>query len=76
MTNKETKRPYTKDWAFCIWICKEKGVVALPCSAFYSEQHAHIGYNLVRIAFCKMEETLTEAGIRLGSTLSLKNENT
>ena len=34
--NSEGER-YTKDWEFCMWLCKEKGVVALPCSAFYSE---------------------------------------
>jgi len=32
-------RNYTKDWAFCMWLCKEKRVVALPCSAFYPEEH-------------------------------------
>ncbi|KAL4510636.1 hypothetical protein ABPG72_004790 [Tetrahymena utriculariae] len=74
-TNPESNRPYTKDWAFCLWLCKEKGVVALPCSAFYSKQYAHIGQNLVRIAFCKTEETLIEAGKRMGSILHKTNTN-
>jgi hypothetical protein len=30
----ETKK-YTKDYAFSLWLLKEKGVTAIPCSAFY-----------------------------------------
>jgi kynurenine aminotransferase len=32
---------------------------------FYSDEHAHIGANYLRIAFCKETDFLEEAGERL-----------
>jgi len=55
----------TRDWAFCRFLAIECGVVALPCSAFFSEKNKATGKNLVRFAFCKTSPTLQEAAKRL-----------
>ncbi|CEM21121.1 unnamed protein product [Vitrella brassicaformis CCMP3155] len=55
----------TRDWAFCRWLAKEIGVVAIPASAFYSMENRHRGENLVRLAFCKTDDVLDEAARRL-----------
>ncbi|EME31672.1 kynurenine aminotransferase [Galdieria sulphuraria] len=36
------------DYNFCRWQAVEKGVTAIPCSAFYSRQHQHLGSRYVR----------------------------
>ena len=41
------------------------GVVSIPPSDFYSDEHKHIGANYLRLAFCKDVETLKAAGERL-----------
>jgi N-succinyldiaminopimelate aminotransferase len=53
------------DVAFCRWLTTEAGVAAIPPTAFYSEEHKHLGRDWVRFAFCKRRETLEEAGERL-----------
>ncbi|CAM9351098.1 unnamed protein product [Discosporangium mesarthrocarpum] len=52
-----------KDWAFCRWMAKEHGLVAIPTSAFFSAEsrEAGIGDGLVRFCFCKTDETLSKA---------------
>lgn len=57
--------PRTKDYAFCIQLAHENGVVAIPCSPFYSKEDAHLGERYIRFAFCKDEEMIREAGKRL-----------
>ncbi|MEW6279727.1 MAG: aminotransferase class I/II-fold pyridoxal phosphate-dependent enzyme [Candidatus Eremiobacterota bacterium] len=58
-------RPVTRDddLAFCERLTRERGVAAIPCSAFYHDrqQVSH----LVRFAFCKNLATLEEARRRL-----------
>jgi N-succinyldiaminopimelate aminotransferase len=53
------------DVAFCRWLTTEVGVAAIPPTAFYSEEHKHLGRDWVRFAFCKRRETLEAAGERL-----------
>ncbi|KAL4506698.1 hypothetical protein ABPG72_000269 [Tetrahymena utriculariae] len=65
--DEKTGEKYTKDYAFSIWLCKEKGVTAIPCSVFYPPEYQYLGQNLVRFAFCKTEDTILEAGKRLNN---------
>jgi len=51
--------------AFCRELPHRVGVVAVPMSAFYLPQHAELGRDLVRFAFCKRPEVLAEAVRRL-----------
>ncbi|MCO7221113.1 pyridoxal phosphate-dependent aminotransferase [Klenkia sp. PcliD-1-E] len=51
--------------AFCRELPHRVGVVAVPMSAFYLPQHAELGRDLVRFAFCKRPEVLAEAVARL-----------
>ncbi|SDG86590.1 pyridoxal phosphate-dependent aminotransferase [Klenkia brasiliensis] len=51
--------------AFCRELPHRVGVVAVPMSAFYLAQHAELGRDLVRFAFCKRPEVLAEAVRRL-----------
>jgi len=50
--------------AFCRDLPYSAGVVAIPTSVFYD--HASAGKSLVRFAFCKRPEVLTQAVARLG----------
>ncbi len=51
------------DVEFCRMLTEKAGVAAIPCSVFWDNRRA--GRDLVRFCFCKKEETLNEAGIRL-----------
>jgi len=51
----------TRDWAFCRYLAKEEGVVAIPSAPFFSAKNRYMGSNYVRFAFCKKEETLEQA---------------
>ena len=55
----------TRDWAFCRWIAKEAGVIAIPASPFFSAPNKHLARDLVRFAFCKSDATILEACERL-----------
>ena len=55
----------TKDYAFCTQLAYEEGVVAIPCSAFYSKEDVHLGEKYVRFAFCKDESMIKDAGKRI-----------
>ncbi len=56
-----TSLGFEDDLAFCRALPEKAGVAAIPCSAFWSNRnHAH---HLVRLCFCKKDETLEE-GIR------------
>lgn len=50
------------DWAFCRWLAREHGVVAIPTSPFFTDRPAR---PLVRFAFCKSDEVLERAAERL-----------
>jgi N-succinyldiaminopimelate aminotransferase len=50
---------------FCHRLAHEAGVVAIPNVAFYTPQNAHRGRHLVRFAFCKQENVITQAAQRL-----------
>lgn len=51
--------------SFCRSIPSRCGVVAIPAQVLYHPGHAHEGGRFVRMAFCKSEETITEAARRL-----------
>jgi len=54
----------TDGWAFCRRLVAEVKVAAIPTEVFYDDKE--IGRRLVRFAFCKRPEVLTEALARLG----------
>ncbi|TYI39333.1 hypothetical protein ES332_A02G091300v1 [Gossypium tomentosum] len=58
------------DIAFCEYLIKEVGVVAIPTSVFYLNPED--GKNLVRFTFCKDEETLRSAVERMKEKLKKK----
>ncbi|CAI9778102.1 unnamed protein product [Fraxinus pennsylvanica] len=58
------------DVAFCEYLIKEVGVVAIPTSVFYLNPEE--GKNLVRFTFCKDEETLKSAVDRMKKKLLKK----
>jgi methionine transaminase len=51
------------DYDFCYWMAKEIGVVAVPLSPFYETPTQD---KIIRICFAKFDETLVEAGERMG----------
>ncbi|XP_027330163.1 uncharacterized protein LOC113846281 [Abrus precatorius] len=55
------------DVAFCEYLVKEVGVVAIPTSVFYLNPED--GKNLVRFTFCKDEETIRSAVERMKKKL-------
>jgi N-succinyldiaminopimelate aminotransferase len=55
---------YDDDVAFCMMLPVEVGVVAIPCSSFFDDKRR--GRHLVRFAFCKSEDDITEGLQRLG----------
>ena len=52
------------DVAFCRWLVSEVGVAAIPVSAFYDEGGPT---DVIRLCFCKRQETLDLALERLGA---------
>jgi len=54
---------FADDLAFTKYLVSEIGVAAVPGSSFYRDPRD--GAQQVRFAFCKRDETLDEAGIRL-----------
>lgn len=57
----------TPDWAACRYLAKEHGVLMIPSSPFFSPANKHVGASLVRIAFCKRQETLRKASACLAA---------
>ncbi|NXM66931.1 KAT1 transaminase, partial [Serilophus lunatus] len=51
--------PY--DYRFAKWMIKNKGLAAIPLSAFYSEAHKSNYSNFIRFCFAKEEATLKAA---------------
>ncbi|CAL9099658.1 unnamed protein product [Musa acuminata var. zebrina] len=58
---------YENDVAFCEYLIREVGVVAIPTSVFYLDPEE--GKNLVRFTFCKDEDTLRAAVKRMKERL-------
>ncbi|KAI3964833.1 hypothetical protein MKW92_013628 [Papaver armeniacum] len=58
---------FENDVAFCEYLIKEVGVVAIPTSVFYLNPED--GKNLVRFTFCKDEDTLRAAVERMKAKL-------
>lgn len=56
----EEKDPY-KDYQFTKKFAKEVGVLAIPPSAFYSQQHKSLGENYARFCFIKVSNNKHEA---------------
>ena len=54
---------YADATAFCLMLPGKAGVVAIPCSSFYADPRD--GRHLVRFAFCKSEQDITEGVRRL-----------
>ena len=54
-----------RDIAVSKWLTSEVGVTAIPPSPFYSEPHKYLTDNLARFTFCKTDELLDEAVLRL-----------
>ncbi|MND04847.1 putative N-succinyldiaminopimelate aminotransferase DapC [compost metagenome] len=54
---------HTDGLAFCRALPEQRGVAAVPDSVFYEDPER--GAHLVRFAFCKRTEVLTEAVRRL-----------
>ncbi|GAC1434013.1 MAG: pyridoxal phosphate-dependent aminotransferase [Ktedonobacteraceae bacterium] len=50
---------------FTQYLIKEVGVACIPPDTFYSREHAHIGKNYVRFAFCKSDALLQQTHTRL-----------
>lgn len=50
-----------KDSKFVKYLIKEKGLATIPTTAFYSDQHRHLGENFIRFCFFKNETTLEKA---------------
>ncbi len=46
-------------------LIQEVGVACIPPESFYGQEHAYIGENYVRFAFCKSDAMLQEVGTRL-----------
>ncbi|XP_031778990.1 kynurenine--oxoglutarate transaminase 3 isoform X2 [Nasonia vitripennis] len=57
--NEETDK--YKDYRFTKWMTKNVGVQGIPPSAFYSEEHKHLGEDNVRYCFIKKDENLKKA---------------
>ncbi|KAG8463765.1 hypothetical protein KFE25_004038 [Diacronema lutheri] len=56
-----------RDWALCRYLAIEHGVLLIPASPFFSREEHERGAALVRVAFCKTDETLERAAERLGT---------
>jgi N-succinyldiaminopimelate aminotransferase len=50
---------------FTHFLIKEIGVACIPPETLYSREHAHIGHDYVRFAFCKGDEMLQQVRERL-----------
>ncbi|XP_054005589.1 kynurenine aminotransferase [Hylaeus anthracinus] len=50
-----------KDYRFTKWMTKNVGLQGIPPSAFYSDEHKHLGEDFVRYCFIKKDENLKKA---------------
>lgn len=69
------QKDHRHDFNVCRYLTSVVGVAALPMSAFYSEENAHIGQKYARFAFCKTEAVLEAARLKLLNVKNVKCEN-
>jgi kynurenine---oxoglutarate transaminase / cysteine-S-conjugate beta-lyase / glutamine---phenylpyruvate transaminase len=50
-----------KDSKFVKYLIREKGLATIPVTAFYTNEHKHLGENYIRFCFFKDENTLQKA---------------
>jgi N-succinyldiaminopimelate aminotransferase len=55
------------DLEFARYLTSEVGVACIPPTFFYSTQHAHMASTQARFSFCKSDDMLREAGVRLAA---------
>ncbi|PFX30386.1 kynurenine--oxoglutarate transaminase 3-like isoform X2 [Stylophora pistillata] len=53
------------DYKFVRWLTKEKGIAAIPPSAFYSPEHKYMGAKYIRFCFIKEDSTLENGAKKL-----------
>jgi kynurenine--oxoglutarate transaminase/cysteine-S-conjugate beta-lyase/glutamine--phenylpyruvate transaminase len=53
----------SKDYKFVKWLTREKKLAGIPPTAFYSEEHKHLGENYIRFCFIKEDSTLEKAEV-------------
>ncbi len=58
-----------RDFSVCRWFTSQVGVAAIPPSPFYSPDHQYLTDNLARFCFCKTDDMLDEAALRLHKAL-------
>lgn len=51
-----------RDFKFVRWMTTKLKLAAIPPSAFYHQEHKHLGENYVRFCFIKKDETIEAAG--------------
>ncbi|XP_066922887.1 kynurenine--oxoglutarate transaminase 3-like [Clytia hemisphaerica] len=68
----ESKDVY--DQRFCEWLVKEKGIAAIPISAFFSKNHKEEFQRFVRFCFIKGDSTMQQAAEKLRQ-LNIKNSD-
>lgn len=54
-----------RDVSVCRWLTREIGVAAIPPSHFYQPEHQYLTDNLIRFCFCKTDEMLDAAAVKL-----------
>jgi kynurenine--oxoglutarate transaminase/cysteine-S-conjugate beta-lyase/glutamine--phenylpyruvate transaminase len=64
-----TQSDYPYDWKYCLMLAKSYGVVGIPASPFFQQEHSQerllkLG-PMARFAFCKTDETIQIAAQRL-----------
>ncbi|EAN78575.1 glutamine aminotransferase (GlnAT) [Trypanosoma equiperdum] len=59
------ERSVGRDWQFCRWLTRTLKVCAIPVTAFCQKENRPVYDKFVRFAYCKKEEDIIEAGIRL-----------
>ena len=61
--------------AFTQYLIQEVGIAGIPPDTFYGREHAHIGKNYIRFAFCKSDTLLQQASMRLAQLPQKLSEN-
>ncbi|BES93857.1 Aminotransferase class I and II [Nesidiocoris tenuis] len=61
-----------RDYKYAKWMSKNNKLQGIPPSAFYSEEHKHLGENHIRYCFIKKDETLQKASDILKTWASSK----
>ena len=60
----DTELSARRDYQLAEQLTAEIGVTGIPMSPFYQPPNRHLADNLLRLAHCKQEEELAEAGRR------------